>query len=88
MVVRIGGWRHEKRAVDDGQEVTGIEQTVTASQCWAAIAPDNMYHLDTKPTAGGSPIIDSAAMAKAPMVQGMRRPMPSSWLTSVLCAAV
>jgi len=47
-----------------------------------------MYHLEMNPTAGGRPIIDSAATVKAPMVHGMRRPMPSSWLTSVLWAAV
>ena len=47
-----------------------------------------MYHLLMKPAAGGRPIIDSAPMANAPIVHGMRRPMPSSWLTSVLCAAV
>ena len=62
--------------------------TPTADQCCAVTAPDSMYHLETKPAAGGRPIIDSAAMANAPMVHGMRRPMPSSWLTSVLCAAM
>ena len=34
------------------------------------------------------PIMLSAPMAKAPIVHGMRRPIPSSWLTSVTCAAV
>ncbi len=57
----------------------------TSAPQWAwAMAPESMDHLLTKPAAGGSPIIDSAPMANAPMVHGMRRPMPSSWLTSVL----
>ena len=36
-----------------------------------------MNHLPRKPAVGGTPIIESAPMAKAPIVQGMRRPMPS-----------
>ena len=47
-----------------------------------------MNHLPAKPAAGGSPIMDSTPTPNAAKVQGMRRPMPSSWLTSVLCAAV
>ena len=35
-----------------------------------------MYHLLTNPQTGGTPIIEREATAKAPNVQGMRRPIP------------
>ncbi len=62
--------------------------TATASQLAVCIAPVSMNHLPRKPAVGGRPIMPSAPMAKAAIVHGMRRPMPSSWLISVLCAAV
>ena len=45
------------------------------------------HHLLHVPPSGGRPMIDSDPMRKAVSVIGMRRPMPSSSLTSVLCAA-
>ena len=36
---------------------------------------------------GGNPMMLIEPSAKAPMVKGMARPMPSSSLTFVLCAA-
>jgi hypothetical protein len=42
-----------------------------------------MYHFETKPPVGGTPIMLRAPMVKAVMVQGMRRPMPRSWCSSV-----
>ena len=57
--------------------------TPTASQFAVCIAPLRMNHLPRNPAVGGRPIIPSAPIAKAPMVQGMRRPIPSSSLISV-----
>ena len=46
-----------------------------------------MYHLLAKPAVGGTPIMDSAPTVKAAIVHGIRRPIPVSSLTLVLCAA-
>ena len=58
--------------------------TPTANQLAVCIAPESMNHLPRE--SGGRRQADhpSAPIVNAPMVQGMRRPMPSSSLTSVL----
>ena len=62
--------------------------TPTANHWPACMAPLSMNHLPRKPAVGGTPIMLRAPTAKAPIVHGMRRPMPLSSLTSVLCVAV
>jgi hypothetical protein len=62
--------------------------TPSATQFSAPVAPLSMNHFEMKPAVGGTPIMLSEPMAKAPIVHGMRRPMPSSWLISVRCAEV
>ena len=44
-----------------------------------------MYHVDTKPDAGGIPIRLKVAIAKAAIVHGICLASPDVWLTSVLC---
>ena len=47
-----------------------------------------MNHLPRKPAVGGTPIIDSAPTAKAPIVHGIFRPTPSIPLTSSTWAPI
>jgi len=44
---------------------------ITIGRLWIDIAPFRRYHFDTKPATGGTPIILSDAIAKAPMVKGI-----------------
>ncbi len=44
-------------------------------------------HLLQMPPMGGTPITHKAPRKKAKKVNGILRPRPLSWLTSVLCAA-
>ena len=83
----------EEGTEHDRQEIAGIQHRAhrdhaDGTQFALSTAPARMNHLPRKPAVGGRPIMLIAPMAKAPMVHGMRRPMPSSWLTSVRCAAV
>ncbi len=49
----------------------------------ASAAPRNKKYFEMNPTVGGSPTIDMAPMTKAPIVQGICRPMPPNSLTAV-----